>query len=211
MENITTKPLGLSTNRIEAFTDGVFAVAITLLILEVKVPHLEEGMSLRHELQLLWPKFLAYAVSFGVIGIFWVGHHIMFHYIKRSDRVLLWLNTLLLMCISAIPFAAALIGEYRSEQVAVALYGSLLALTGIIFLVLWLYASNGHRLIRSTMPADLVRLGTWTIALAPIVYGVATLAAFYDPLVSKVIYFLVPLIYLVPSPIDRLVHFKDSE
>jgi uncharacterized membrane protein len=210
METSMTKTFGLSTNRIEAFTDGVFAVAITLLILEVKVPHLEPGMSLLHELQLLWPKLLSYAVSFGVIGIFWVGHHIMFHYIKRSDRILLWLNTLLLMFVSAIPFSAALIGEYREDPVAVACYGVLLALTGLVFLVLWLYASKGHRLIRESMPIELVRLGTKTILLAPVVYAIAAGVAFYDPLVSKMIYFLVPLLYLIPSPIDRLVHFRDE-
>lgn len=205
------KVFGLSTNRIEAFSDGVFAVAITLLILEVKVPHLAMGETLWGELIHLWPKFLAYIVSFSVIGIFWVGHHIMFHYIKRADRTLLWLNTLLLMFVSAIPFAAALIGEYRTEQAAVALYGALLFVTGLIFYILWAYASYRHRLIRPTMPPELVRLGHKAVLIAPAVYLVAGLVSFVNPLISKVIYLLVPILYLLPSPIDKLVHFKDTE
>jgi uncharacterized membrane protein len=206
------KSFGLSTNRIEAFTDGVFAVAITLLILEVKVPVLEgEGGSLWSALVPLWPKLLAYAVSFGIIGIFWVGHHIMFHYIKRSNRVLLWLNTLLLMFISAIPFAAALIGEHRHEPVAVAGYGILLAFAGLIYLVIWLYASRNHRLIRENTPHDLIALGTKAVLIAPITYALAATIAFWYPTASQIIYLLVPILYLIPSPIDRLVHFKPTE
>ncbi len=202
---------GLSTERIEFFSDAVFAVAITLLILEIKVPHIEEGASLWPALWLLWPKFLAYAVSFGVIGIFWIGHHIMFHYIKRADRVLLWLNTVLLMFISSIPFVAGLIGEYRNDVTAVALYGTFLCATGIIFYILWAYAAHRRRLISATMSEDLVRLGHKAILVAPIVYAVAIIVAFVDPLISKIIYFLVPLAYLVPSPIDRLVKVKEEE
>lgn len=203
--------MGLSTNRIEAFSDGVFAVAITLLILEVKIPHVEMGESLWHAVTQLWPKFMAYAVSFGVIGIFWIGHHIMFHYIKRSDRVLLWLNTVLLMFISAIPFAAALLGEYRENTDAVAAYGAFLCVTGLVFYSIWAYASRGHRLIRTNMPADLVSLGHLAILLAPAIYAIAFALAFVDPLISKIIYLVVPVAYLLPGPLDRLVHFKDTE
>lgn len=207
----TKTSFGLSTNRIEAFTDGVFAVAITLLILEVKVPFGFKEGELWSALVPLWPKLLAYAVSFGIIGIFWVGHHIMFHYIKRSDRILLWLNTLLLMFISAIPFAAGLIGEHRHEHIAVAGYGLLLTFVGLTFYALWRYASRGHRLIRPDMPADLVSLGTRVVLIAPITYAIATVLALYYPSISQIIYILVPLVYLLPSPIDRLVYFKPAE
>jgi uncharacterized membrane protein len=203
--------IGLSTNRIEAFSDGVFAVAITLLILEVKVPEIEPGSTLFHALWPLWPKLLAYAVSFGVIGVFWIGHHIMFHYIKRSDRILLWLNTVLLMCISAIPFFAALLGEYQEDTTAVVLYGAFLCLTGLVFYFIWAHAARGHRLIRSSMPDDLISLGYRAVLIAPIVYAAAALIGFISPLASKTIYLLVPIAYPIPSRIDRLVDFKDSE
>ncbi len=209
MRNEST--IGLSTNRIEAFSDGVFAIAITLLILEVRVPVVEGGGSLWHALIDLWPKLLAYAVSFGVIGVFWIGHHIMFHYIKQTDRVLLWLNTLLLMFVSAIPFFAALIGEYRNDPVAVATYGAFLCVTGTIFYFVWAYASSNHRLIRASMPKELVHLGHQAVLIAPIAYAIAAALAFVNPLISKIIYLLVPIAYLIPGPIDRLVHFRDEE
>lgn len=203
--------IGLATNRIEAFTDGVFAVAITLLVLEIKVPAVEGGAELWDALVLLWPKFLAYAVSFGIIGIFWVGHHIMFHYIKRADRTLLWLNTLLLMFISAIPFSAALIGEHLSEPVAVAGYGAVLFAAGMIFWGIWMYASAGHRLTSQNLPDHIISLGRKAVILAPVVYAIAVAFAFINPLISKVIYLLVPLLYVIPSPIDKLVNFKSEE
>ncbi len=205
-----TQPVGLSTNRIEAFSDGVFAIAITLLILEVRVPQLHAGESLLYALFSVWPKLLAYAVSFAVIGIFWIGHHIMFHYIKRSDRTLLWLNTMLLMFISAIPFAAALIGEYRTEPVAAAFYGLLLCIDGLVFYGVWAYASHDRRLTSPTLSPEIISLAKKAILVAPIVYAVAAGVAFINPLISDALYLLVPLAYLVPSPIDRLVAFNDT-
>jgi uncharacterized membrane protein len=209
MESIK-KVFGLSTGRIEAFSDGVFAIAITLLILEVKVPQMAEA-SLWHALLDEWPKFLAYAISFGVIGVFWIGHHIMFHYVKRSNRMLLWLNTVLLMFISAIPFAAALIGEYRDSRIAVAAYGTLLCVCGMTFYGIWRYASVHHRLINASVPADLIKLGSTAVLIAPVIYALAVICAFINPYVSKVIYLIVPLLYLIPSPIDRLVEYSEEE
>ena len=203
--------IGLSTGRIEAFTDGVIAVAITLLILEIKVPHIEYGGSLWQALVPLWPKFLAYAVSFGIIGIFWAGHHIMFHYIKRTDRTLLWLNNLLLMFVCAIPFSAAFVGEHLNETTAIVFYGAVLFLAGLMFTIIWQYASRHHRLLSPTLPKEMVRLGTLAVAIAPIIYALAILMAFVNPNISKGIYLLVPILYIIPSPIDKLVHFKDSE
>ncbi len=205
------KQRGLSTNRIEAFSDGVFAVAITLLILEVKVPAIEHGGDLWQALWMLWPKIHAYVVSFAVIGIFWIGHHIMFHYIKRSDRILLFLNTLLLMFISTIPFVAALIGEYRDEPTALAVYGAVLALTGLIFALLWYYASAHHRLVSPTLSPALISLGRKAILLAPSIYIIAIIFSFISPWIAKVIYLIVPLLYLIPSPIDKLVDYSDEE
>jgi len=203
-------PPGLSTNRIEAFSDGVFAIAITLLILEVRVPMVAEGESLSHTLVAIWPKLVAYAVSFAVIGIFWIGHHIMFHYIKRSDRMLLWLNTMLLMTISAIPFAAALIGEYLHEPIAAAIYGIFLSVDGFLFYAVWAYASHKRRLTSPTLSTELISLAKKIILFAPVVYALAAGVAFINPLISDVLYLLVPIAYLIPSPIDRLVSYEEA-
>jgi uncharacterized membrane protein len=110
---------GIGKGRIEALADGVFAIAMTLLILEVKVPDLlpDQIEQLPDRLLQLWPNFAAFGISFLICGVYWVGHHAQLHYIRRSDRFFIWLNIVFLMVISAIPFSAALIGEYpRAER-----------------------------------------------------------------------------------------------
>ena len=103
---------GLSTHRIEAFSDGVFAIAITLLVLNLQVPEIATVSELASKLGALWPKLVSYVLSFMVVGIYWVAHHNTFHYIKRSDRNLLWLNILMMLFVVFIPFPAALLGQY---------------------------------------------------------------------------------------------------
>ena len=146
-----TRPTsGLNTNRIEAFSDGVFAVAITLLVLNLQVPELAASVvsqELVAKLIELWPKLLIYVLSFVIVGIYWVAHHNSFHYIKRSDRTLLWLNLLLLLCIVFIPFPTALVGEYPQQQISLVIYGGTLVITGLVLQLLWWYATSGYRLV----------------------------------------------------------------
>ncbi len=138
---------GLSTNRLEAFSDGVFAVAITLLVLNLQIPQLATVSELVPKLGALWPKLLSYALSFVIVGIYWVAHHNTFHYIKRSDRNLLWLNILLLLCIVFLPFPTALLGQYPEQQVSVIIYAGTLVLTGLVLQALWWYATSRYRLV----------------------------------------------------------------
>ncbi len=206
---------GLTTTRLEFFSDAVFAIAITLLVLAITVPELSKEAISRGELLPailnLWPKFLSYAISFSVIGIFWVGHHIMFHYIKRSDRTLLWLNTVFLMSVSFIPFPAALIGEYGSSRVAVILYGGTLVVAGLLFEFIWFYASTGHRLVDKQLDEKLIRKASKIVLVAPVVYTIAILFSFINPFWSRIIYIVVPLLYILPSPIDELVEFASEK
>ncbi len=115
---------GLTTQRIEAFSDGVFAIAMTLLILEVKIPPLTSianEAALQTYLIKQWPAYLSYVLSVIVIGIFWVAHHGLFHYIKRADRNLFLLNILFLLCIAFLPFPAAILGEFYEYQTSIVL------------------------------------------------------------------------------------------
>src|SRR5215472_15319593 len=121
---------GLSTTRLEAFSDGVFAVAITLLVLNLQVPQITAISELVPRLVELWPKLLSYVLSFVLVGIYWVAHHNTFHYIKRSDRNLLWLNILLLLCIVFIPFPTALLGQYPELRVSIIIYGGIAIVVG---------------------------------------------------------------------------------
>ena len=123
------------TGRLQAFSDGVFAIAITVLVLGLGVPEIPDPLvpiELPKKLLELWPgKLLSYALSFVVTGMFWVAHHMAFHHIRRSTRALLWLNILFLMLVSFIPFPAALLGRYFDQRLALLIYTASLAATGL--------------------------------------------------------------------------------
>jgi uncharacterized membrane protein len=149
----------VSTSRLEAFSDGVFAVAITLLVLDIRPPGEADSSSvLWHELGDLWPHYAAYAVSFLIIGIVWVNHHAVMALIARVDRGLTFLNLLLLMAVALIPFATALIAEYlrhgEPEHAAAAAYSIVITLMGAAFGALWIYASRDGRLLVPGFPRE---------------------------------------------------------
>ncbi len=116
---------GLSKHRIEALSDGIFAFAMTLLVLDVKLPHhpAVEAGQLAPTLLALWPKFFSYIMSFVVLGVFWVGQHSYAHFLKRTDRWFLWINLLFLMFVVGVPFSTDLLGDYPMQKVAVMIYG----------------------------------------------------------------------------------------
>jgi uncharacterized membrane protein len=204
---------GLPTQRIEAFSDGVFAIALTLLILEVKIPPLgtiANDAVLRTFLIEQWPTYLSYVLSVIVIGIFWVAHHGLFHYIKRANRNLLWLNILYLLCVTFIPFPAALLGEYSGYQTSVVLYAATLAVTGILLNVMLWYATNGRRLVDSNMDPSLIRVALIRNAIGPVIYFLAIVISFI-PLhlfglnsiqLDFALFVLVPVLYIAPGRID---------
>lgn len=197
----------ITTRRIEAFSDGVFAIAITLLVLGIAVPdspasQLQPGQLYRHLLD-LWPKIASYIISFGIVGIFWFGHHVMFHYIRRADRLLVWLNTLFLMTIAFFPFPAGLIGTYTRQPEAIIVYGGSLVLMGLALYGIWAYASTGHRLIDPQLDPKFIALAKWYMLGGSLVYVAAIFISFVQPYLSLGIFLIVPLLYLLPSPIDR--------
>jgi uncharacterized membrane protein len=193
------------TGRIEAFSDGVFAIAITLLIIEIKVP--PEGTlapgGLPAALAHLWPSYLGFALSFAVIGIMWANHHNIFKLIARSDPTFVALNTLLLMCVSFLPFPTGVLAEYvrvPSEQCAAALlYGGTLTVTAVVFNALWLYASRRGRLLGSH--ADPAKVRTITARFLPgaPVYLAATLLALWSVAASLAVHALLAGLYLLPE------------
>src|SRR5438034_1622955 len=194
---------GLSTNRLEAFSDGVFAVAITLLVLNLQVPQIASASELVTRLSALWPKLLSYALSFVIVGIYWVAHHNTFHYIQQSDRNLLWLNILLLMCIVFLPFPTALLGQYPEQRVSVIIYAGTLVLTGLVLQALWWYATSGCRLVDRTIDPRLVQRATRRNLTAPLLYLLAIGISLFSIPASFVLFMLVPVYYILPGRIDR--------
>src|SRR5919201_3681938 len=136
----------METGRAEAFSDGVFAIAITLLILAVGIDQALAKGDLKHQLLHLWPAYIAYAVSFLTIGIMWVNHHAVFRHFARVDRPLLLLNILLLMCVSFTPFPTRVVADHvhggADRKAAAVLYGGTMTLTAICFFAVWIYGSR---------------------------------------------------------------------
>ena len=132
------RQVGLSKARVEALTDGIFATVMTVLVLGLRTPiaNLSES-DLRSQVLSLWPNIVAYAFSFVVLGLFWIGHHNQFHYIKRTNRIFLWINIIFLLTIGFIPFSTSLIGLYPFSSTAVRVYGANLAATGIMLNAVW--------------------------------------------------------------------------
>ena len=142
----------IPTNRLEALTDGVFAIVMTLLVLEVSIPEIAyESLQaeLPRRLLELWPKLYSYALSFLVLGILWTLHHRSFHSIKRCDNALIWLNIVFLMFIALIPFSTSLLGNYGTEQLSIVIYSSNALLALGMRLLIWTYATGKYRLVDS--------------------------------------------------------------
>jgi uncharacterized membrane protein len=190
---------GLGKERITAFSDGVFAIAVTLLVLDIKVPDPAKttAAQLPGRLLHLWPELFSYALSFVIIGVFWVAHHLMLHPLKRADRTLLWINNLFLMCVAFIPFTAGLLGQYRHDRTAVAMYGASLVLTCLSLQLLWTDATRSGRLTDSPIDPWLVRTGHVRILGAISIYLAAIFLSWISPIISLALYWLVPILYAV--------------
>jgi uncharacterized membrane protein len=197
----------MSTGRAEAFSDGVFAIAITLLVLGLR---LSGHGTITAQLLAAWPQYFAYVVSFLTIGIMWMNHHTILAHVARVDRPLLVLNLLLLMGIVAIPFPTALVADnltHAGGTAAVVTYGLVMIAISCGFAGLWIYVVTHAPALGATVPPDALRqsIPGFTGGLA--VYAGATLiAAFLSPLAALIIFGLLAVYYLfehLPSPAEE--------
>ena len=196
----------MSTARVEAFSDGVFAIIVTLLILSIRMPQISRdqvAQQLPRQLLQLWPHILSYVLSFLVVGVYWVAHHNLCKVIVRSDRGLLWLNNLFLMLAAFLPFPAALLGEYGDQQIIIVLYAATLLLTGGCLSLLWYYCTHDRRLVNPQMSRKLVRMVHIKILILPAVAVGAVWISFFSPRLSILVFFGAVLFYLFPSPSDE--------
>ncbi len=202
----------LSTGRIEALGDGVFAIAMTLLVLEIRVPSLPAGATngdLWDGLARMWPKLICYAFSFITLGVYWVAHHLHFVTIRRADRMLLWINLLFLLCIGFAPFSTALIGEHFRLPAAVIVYGANLAVIGLTLALHWWYATAHHRLVSPELDPQFVRSVQQVIMVGPVVYLIGIACSSFSTTVSVVLYVLVTVLYILPGGFH--LHLKSAK
>ena len=198
-------------SRVLALSDGVFAIIITLLVLEVHVPELTQGHSLNEALAELRPSLVAFVISFILAGMYWVGHRDLFALIRHTDRGMVWLNILYLLPLCLLPFGASLIGRYDQEPVALRIYGLLLVAIAVMRVVIRLYATNRPRLLWQRLDARQRRAGL-TLNLSPgLVYLLAILVAGSAPEVSLLIYAGLPVLYFLSITVLRSTRTRNQE
>ena len=194
----------MSTARLETFADGVFAIAATLLILNVDGQISGDVQDLGARLLHIWPSYLAYAASFVTIGIMWVNHHTIMSLVERADRRFLIANIGLLMCIAFFPFTTRLVAEHvrgSGAEAAALTYGLTGVATAIMFNVTWFYATLGRRLLHAGASPGIVSGITRTYIPGPWIYLGATLVAFGSPVASIILFGVIALFYIVESSI----------
>lgn len=202
------------TQRIEAFSDGVFAIAITLLVLELRIPTAEgsDPRSLLDAILGLWPSYFAYGLSFTMIGIYWANHHYLFKLFAKTDHGLNLLNLLLLLFISFLPFPTHILGthwpEEASRPVAVTFYAVGLLLPAAAWLAVWLYASHNRRLVRHELDQGFLRKLTLQFIGTVAIYAVAVAVSMIDHRWGLAMCTGLTLLYLLPPRAP--VHHRDG-
>jgi uncharacterized membrane protein len=189
-------------SRLEAFSDGVFAIAITLLVLDLRVPSRAAAGdgSLASRLASEWPSYFAYLVSFLIIGIIWVNHHAVCTFARTADRVVLFANLVLLLAVSALPFPTRLVAEYLTESgkdahTAAAIYSANMALMGLGFTLLFLAITRDAELTHDPVPPAAIRASLRRFGIGGIVYGALIALAFVSAPATLGVHGLVALYY----------------
>ncbi len=192
--------------RMMAFSDGVFAIAITLLVLGLQIPTRVPPGGLIALVPQFLPKLAGHVVTFAILGIYWVGHHNMFIYVKRHDRTLLWLNNLFLLFVAAMPFPTGLIVQYPDDRLAVIVYASTLVCAGLSLELIWVYATHRRQMVAHDLDPALITFVHRRVLLAPAVYLVAIAVSFVSITAAKVLFVLVAAAYIAPNPLDTYHH-----
>jgi uncharacterized membrane protein len=201
--SLTTTNVGgrKETGRVEAFSDGVFAIAMTLLVLNVRVPNTDQPGQLGSLLWQQWPSYLAFVISFAFIGIMWVNHHRLFVHIRRIDHMLLVLNGALLLGVTAVPFPTAVLAQYLGkpdEKAATMLYAGTYVVVALFFNVLWRYAASGHRLLGDEVDEAEVNRITRQYAYGPLLYLACFVLAYINVAASLALNVALAIFFALP-------------
>jgi len=191
----------MSKGRLEAFSDGVFGVAITLLILDIRPEGAPTGWGI---LTQQWHHILVYVLSFVLVGVYWVAHHHMMHFIAATNRVLLWINLTLLLFIVFIPFVAALLSANPGDPSSIRIYAATLMCINLTGTTMWGYAGWSHRLMHPAVPASFIKFVLCLHTGPVLIYGLALALAGWCPMASAVLLLIVPAFFIFPNPfLDR--------
>lgn len=196
-------------DRIINFSDAVFAFAATLLVLKIDLPQIPPELletQFVSELYKLWPAYAANFISFLIIAYYWRVHHKLFILIKRYDNVVIWLNILVLIFVSFMPFPIDLFGDYPSIVPVMVFYTLSISIVGVLLLLIWLYASFGHRLIDKSLSAKTIWYHTISNTIAPAVFLLSIPLIMVDHLLAKFSWLLVIVLLFIVNMVFNLKH-----
>ena len=194
--------------RILALTDGVFAIIMTLLVLELKVPSVQKEVELSSHLLGLGYHLLLYFASFLLAGVYWVGHRLIFSLVKHVNTTLVWLNIFFLMICSLIPFAAALLGNYPFETYSLAIYGALLFLLAGFRLYMYLYVTHHHSLLYAPVPHIRRKRVIGVMIFAPVMFLLSLCIVPFFPKVALVLYCVTPPMFVTAITLVNKMKIK---
>ena len=201
MESGTRTAVGMPPGRLLTLADGIFAIAMTLLVLDLRLP--EGGnVDLATQLVGLRSAFLTFVISFVVLGVFWFAHHQTFHFLVRVNRTLVWLSIGFFLGVALVPFVASVLGAHPDDPIALTLYGGAIGLLTVLGYVTWWYMTGDRGLVVDGMDPDLVRKVQHWIAVGPVIALVAIALAFVSPLASLLIYVALPVLFIAFNPVD---------
>ena len=209
-EDKNSSNIGLSTGRLEALSDGIFSIVVTLLVLFIEPPTDADENPLLDLLLSKWHVFAAYAFTFILIGIYWWRHHVIFHYIEKLDSILIWLNLTFLLVVAFVPFPTSLLIEYLDdpdEYIAGVLYGIVHMLCVLLLMAMWWYATWENRLVSDRLNPHIVRRFKLVLLLSLVIYILSIGLAFADIKLSLLIYVIIPLLSFLPM--FRIAHETD--
>lgn len=192
---------GRELDRIVFFSDAVFAIAITILVLDIRVPDGLSPTELPARMLNLGPKYLSYVISFLVLAVYWQAHHRLFRAITGYDRTLVWLNFLFLMAVAFLPFLTSLLGEYSKEQISVAIYAANAVMASLLLVAISWYATSGHRLVAPNLDDEAERIQRFQGFSVPVVFLLSIGISFFSPMAAMYSWLLLS----VSDPIIRWV------
>jgi uncharacterized membrane protein len=204
--------IGLSKNRLESLTDGIFSVAMTILVLNISVPQISShssvvggivaGTELLEKLFDLWPKILVFGISFIILAIYWMAHHRQFHYIKHSNSTLIWINIIFLMTTCILPFSTSLLGEYENQEIAILVYGTNSIIMASFLCVQWWYATSRRgRLVDENIDPVIKSTQYRRLVFGILVYLIAIAVSFLYIHLSVFLFALILIPAFLPNKI----------
>ncbi len=211
MESGTRSAFGMPPGRLLTLADGIFAIAMTLLVLNLRLPD-GSNADLATQLAGLRSAFLTFVISFVVLGVFWFAHHQTFHFLVRVNRTLVWLSIGFFLGVALIPFVASVLGAHPDDPIAFTLYGGAIGLLTVLGYVTWWYMTGDRGLVVDGMDPNLVRKVQHWIAVGPVIALVAIALAFVSPLASLLIYVALPVLFIAFNPVDTyLERLREKE